>query len=96
MMVTEFLIQHKNFIGLQHVTSVKVFRGALFDGGKRLPQLLFQIAPVPQILQYADPPPGFVPPPKPIIPEPIYPSSTSATIYAACHRSQEFRRQDLA
>jgi hypothetical protein len=73
MIVAEFLIQHKKGIGLQHVTSVKVFRGAAFEGGKRNPQLLFQIAPVPQEQQKADPPPGWVPPPEPVRPVPQLP-----------------------
>jgi hypothetical protein len=70
MIVAEFLIQHKNFIGLQHVTSVKVFRGAPYDGGNRNPQLLFEIAPVPEAQKKADPPPGFQPPPEPVRPVP--------------------------
>jgi hypothetical protein len=71
--VSLFLLQHKRKIGLHHVTSVRVFRGAPFDGGKRLPQLLFRVAPVPQDMVYTDPPPGFVPPPAPVIPEPKLP-----------------------
>jgi hypothetical protein len=73
MIVAKFLVEHKKWLGLQHVTSVRVFRGAPFEGGKRQPQLLFELAQVPQDLQYADPPPDFVPPPAPVIPAPEVP-----------------------
>jgi hypothetical protein len=54
-LVSLFLIQHKQWLGLKHVASVKVFRGPPNAQNKYYPQLLFEILDVPAHMVKPDP-----------------------------------------